>query len=130
MHYLLLMLKQKKEKDNNSVFLLNSFQILIETMKHLLTEMGLAARFSQQITKLESKAELAKADGGQSLTLERVLIIAVRTRKLFTVRDDLISIFSLVVKFELQVPKIRQFLLNSLTYQQNNQNEEDNAKVE
>jgi len=33
-------------------------------MKHLLTEMGLAARFSQQITKLESKAELAKADGG------------------------------------------------------------------
>ena len=99
-------------------------------MKHLLTEMGLAARFSQQITKLESKAELAKADGGQSLTLERVLIIAVRTRKLFTVRDDLISIFSLVVKFELQVPKIRQFLLNSLTYQQNNQNEEDNAKVE
>lgn len=99
-------------------------------MKHLLTEMGLAARFSQQIAKLESKAELAKADGGQSLTLERVLIIAVRTRKLFTVRDDLISIFSLVVKFELQVPKIRQFLLNSLTYQQNNQNEEDNAKVE
>ena len=58
------------------------------------------------------------------------MIIAMRTRKLFTVRDDLIAIFSLVVKFDLQVPKIRQFLLNSLTYQQNCTNQEDSVKID
>jgi hypothetical protein len=71
------------------------------------------------LTKLEAKADAAKQDGGKSLTLERVVIIAMRTRKLFTVRDELISIFSLIIKFELLVPKIRQQLLDSLTYKQN-----------
>lgn len=70
------------------------------------------------MTKLDAKADAAKQDGGRSLTLERVVIIAMRTRKLFTVRDELIAIFSLIIKFELLVPKIRQQLLDSLTYKQ------------
>jgi hypothetical protein len=46
LQYLLLMLKQKTQDEDNDLFLLKSFLILVATMKHLLSEMSLAQRFA------------------------------------------------------------------------------------
>ena len=94
------MLKQKVKEPNINRFLLHSYQVLIETMKFLLNEMSLDKRYKLQIRKLDKKAKLAELDEGRSLTLERVVMIAMRTKKLFSVRDDLLSLFRLVMLFE------------------------------
>lgn len=109
--FLLDMLKQKVKEPNINRFLLHSYQVLIETMKYLLDEMSLAKRYKLQIKKLDKKVSMAEMDEGRSLTLERVVMIAMRTKKLFSVRDDLVSLFRLVMLFEQQIPHTRQLLL-------------------
>jgi hypothetical protein len=44
--YLLEMLSDTEKVQSDSEFLLKSYCILVETMKHLLSEMSLAARFT------------------------------------------------------------------------------------
>ena len=44
-------------------------------------------------------------------------MIALRTRKLFEVRDDLVEVFRVVLKFELVAPMVPKFLLNNMPYQ-------------
>jgi hypothetical protein len=51
--YLFDMLKQKYNEQNIGKFLLQSYVVLVETMKFLLGEMNLMSRFVKQISKLE-----------------------------------------------------------------------------
>jgi len=82
-------------------------------MRHLLTEMSLIERFHLQINKLENKVKLAENSEGESLTIEQVGVIALRTRKLFQVQDDLVDVFRIVHKFELVAPLVKKFLYDN-----------------
>jgi hypothetical protein len=47
-------------------------------------------------------------------------VIALRTKKLFQVRDDLVEVFRIVLKFELVAPLVKKFLTENQDQQNMN----------
>jgi hypothetical protein len=75
---------------------------IMSTLQYLLSDIGLGQRFIQMKT----------GEKEHRVSAERIKLLASRAKKIYRARDDLTDIFTLIIKFEIDAPTIRNRLLN------------------